>query len=47
MTQDEIAYLTKLSKGFVIKTMSKLKQMGLIEREGSRKSGRWVVKDFN
>ncbi len=42
MTQDMIAEITGLSKGFVIKTISKFKQSGLIKREGSRKSGNWV-----
>lgn len=43
MTQDAISELTGLSKGFVIKTITKLKQSGILRREGSRKSGRWVI----
>lgn len=43
ITQDEIASLSGLSKGFVAKTTSKLKNMDLVERVGSRKSGYWRV----
>ena len=45
MTQDELSTVTKLSKGYVIKTMTKLKQMGAIERSGSRKSGYWITRE--
>ena len=45
MTQDELSTVTKLSKGYVIKTMTKLKRMGAIERSGSRKSGYWITRE--
>lgn len=43
MTQDSIAELTKLSKGHVVKTISKFKRAGILKREGSRKTGRWII----
>ena len=45
MTRDELSTVTKLSKGYVIKTMTKLKRMGAIERSGSRKSGYWITRE--
>lgn len=42
-TQIELASITGLSKGFVSKTTAKLKEMSLIERKGSRKTGYWAV----
>ena len=35
--------MTGLSEGHVIKTVVKLRKMGLIERKGSRKAGYWSV----
>ena len=45
MTQDAISELTGLSKGFVIKTITKFKQSDILRREGSRKSGSWVISE--
>ena len=44
LTQEGLATITGLSKGFVAKTTAKFKRMGIIERTGSRKTGFWTVK---
>ena len=41
--QKELSKMTGLSEGHVIKTVVKLRKMGLIERKGSRKAGYWSV----
>jgi len=46
MTQDGLADITGLSRGYVVKIMVKFRQLGLIERKGSRKSGHWDVKEI-
>jgi predicted HTH transcriptional regulator len=42
---DELARILKISKRNVEKNVSTLKSKGLIQREGSKKSGKWVVKE--
>jgi len=46
LTQERLATITGLSKGFVVKTITKFKKMGLVERTGSRKTGFWTVKQI-
>ena len=40
-----IAALSGMSRSYVGKTVAKMKNMGLVERIGSKKSGSWAVKD--
>ena len=44
ITQERIASLVGASRKYVSNAMKKLKDNGLIEREGSNKNGIWVVK---
>ena len=43
-TQIEIAAAVEKSRRTVQKTIARLKENGIIEREGSRMNGRWIVK---
>ena len=43
VTQVEIAYSIKRSRRSVQDAMSSLKKKGVIEREGSKKTGKWIV----
>ncbi|MFR9651604.1 MAG: helix-turn-helix domain-containing protein [Rikenellaceae bacterium] len=42
---DDIAQSIKVSKPTVERELSALRKYGIIDREGSKKSGRWVVVD--
>jgi ATP-dependent DNA helicase RecG len=43
-TQAEIAKAIKKSRRTIQNAITELKKQGLIEREGARKNGRWIVK---
>jgi len=44
VTLEQLAEVIGISKRNIEKNISKLKASGLVERTGSRKSGRWTVK---
>jgi predicted HTH transcriptional regulator len=47
ITAKEIVEITQLSLRAIRKIQTKLKNSGIIERQGSRKDGTWIVKDKN
>jgi len=44
ITAGQIAETVGVTKRQVESNISKLKSLGIIERDGARKSGRWIVK---
>ena len=44
LTVEEVAVIMKLSKRTVERIFATLKQQGIIEKYGSKKSGTWIVK---
>lgn len=47
LTQSGIASLLSLTRSRVVRVMQTLREDGRIERQGSRKRGKWVVKETN
>jgi len=47
ITRDQIADTIKISNPTVSRGINKLKQLGIIERVGSKKTGRWVIINKN
>jgi len=45
ITYDGLATFLGMSRRTVSREMKKLQEGGLIEREGSRKNGRWIVRE--
>ncbi len=43
ITQDQLAQKTGLSKSGVRYALNKLREAGILQREGTRKDGRWIV----
>jgi ATP-dependent DNA helicase RecG len=44
-TQNEIAGAVKKTRRGVQEAIARLKEKGLLEREGAKKNGRWVIHD--
>jgi predicted transcriptional regulator len=44
ITYDGLASLLSMPRRTVSRELKKLQEAGLIEREGARKNGRWIVK---
>lgn len=44
ITQDKIAEIAKVSKSRIRYAMKSLKERGILVREGSAKSGKWLIK---
>ena len=44
VSQSEIAKKLKINESTVYRNIEKLKQLGILERKGSDKTGNWIIK---
>jgi ATP-dependent DNA helicase RecG len=47
LSQSEIAKKMKINESTVYRNIEKLKQLEILEREGSDKAGIWIIKSRN